>query len=116
MRKDGWYCVNIPIYFGKLWVKYSEDFEKDAKLIGVTLREGANEHLAITFKKDSKGPSEYVIMIGKHDASVIAHEALHAVNFILNDVHIELSITNDEPQCYLLGWVVSQVELAKKKT
>ncbi len=115
MRKDGWHCVNIPIYFGKLWIKQSEDFEKDAKLIGVTLKSGANDHLAITFKKESKGAGEYVIMIGKHDAAVIAHESLHVTNFILDDVHVELSITNDEPQCYLLGWVVSQVELAIKK-
>lgn len=40
---------------------------------------------------------------------IIAHEAKHLVNFIFNDVGVELNIFNDETEAYLLGWIVDEI-------
>ncbi len=40
---------------------------------------------------------------------VIAHESKHLVNEIFIDIQHELDRYNDEPECYLLGWVVDRV-------
>lgn len=39
----------------------------------------------------------------------IAHEALHATNFILKNRGVIEDFNNDEPQAYLLEWIVHQV-------
>lgn len=37
---------------------------------------------------------------------IIAHEAKHLVNNIFIHIQCELNLFNDEPECYLLGYVV----------
>ena len=45
---------------------------------------------------------------------IIAHEAKHLVNTIFVDVGVELDRYNDEPEAYLLGWIVNRIhELLK---
>ena len=40
---------------------------------------------------------------------VIAHEAKHVVNNIFINIGHELDRYNDEPEAYLLGWVVNRI-------
>lgn len=40
---------------------------------------------------------------------IIAHEAKHAVNDIFIDIHAKLDLHNDEPEAYLLGWLVQKI-------
>jgi len=40
---------------------------------------------------------------------IIAHEAKHLVNNIFIDISHELDPYNDEPECYLLGWIVNRI-------
>lgn len=42
------------------------------------------------------------------DSGTVAHEALHAVNFMLKARGVEVDTTNDEVQAYFLEWVVDK--------
>lgn len=44
---------------------------------------------------------------------VIAHEAKHLVNHVFTNIHCELDRYNDEPECYLLGWIVDEIHKNK---
>lgn len=48
-------------------------------------------------------------------SGVIAHEAKHLVNKIFIDICCELDRYNDEPECYLLGWVVDEIHAFKNE-
>jgi hypothetical protein len=47
--------------------------------------------------------------------AVIAHEAVHAANYILSDRGVLCDHDNDEPLAYLVEWVVSKVVDALKR-
>jgi hypothetical protein len=113
--KKGFAIVTIPIYHGKIYVKHSKDFLKDAHKIGVELQPNANDFLAIAFRKSYKGAGKYVMLLNKGATpDVVAHESLHIANFILFDRGIEGDFKNDEAQAYLLTWIVAQIEIIKK--
>jgi hypothetical protein len=40
---------------------------------------------------------------------IIAHEAKHLVNSIFLDIGYDLDRYNDEPEDYLLGWIVNRI-------
>jgi len=40
---------------------------------------------------------------------IIAHEAKHLVNNIFIYISHKLDEYNDEPECYLLGWIVDKI-------
>ncbi|CAL67404.1 hypothetical protein [Christiangramia forsetii] len=40
---------------------------------------------------------------------IIAHESKHLVNNIFIDICHNLDLYNDEPEAYLLGWIVNRV-------
>lgn len=40
---------------------------------------------------------------------VIAHESKHIVNFIFKEIDYLIDMDNDEVECYLLGWVVNEI-------
>lgn len=45
------------------------------------------------------------------DAGIIAHESLHAAHHIFLEIGAIPDMNNDEPLCYLLGWIAQQFEL-----
>ena len=45
----------------------------------------------------------------KFDAGCIAHESLHATSFIFMIAGIVPDVNNDEPQAYLLDFIVTEV-------
>lgn len=49
-----------------------------------------------------------IAFIDSFTPGVIAHEALHATHFIFKDRHIDCDLENDEPQAYLLEWIVNE--------
>ena len=97
----------IPMYFDYLVIVQDKDDKKIAKKYGL---EGTETFDGCFFTKHSKdGHTKYVIaFFGKASPSAIAHEAVHVVNQIFKDRYIKLDIDNDEPQAYLLGWVVEK--------
>jgi thiaminase len=40
---------------------------------------------------------------------VIAHESKHIVNLIFKEINYLIDMDNDEVECYLLGWVVNEI-------
>lgn len=45
---------------------------------------------------------------GKKGFSTLAHECVHAANWVLRDRGVQPDFDNDEPQCYLVGNLVRQ--------
>lgn len=107
----------VPLYHCNLWVLVSNNFVKDAKKLNINLSSNANEHDAITFKKLETEFSTFCVFIRKDRKKyidIISHESVHVVNLIFKEVGIELDIENDEPQAYLMGWVVDKIYKAIK--
>lgn len=98
----------IPIYHGTLYVIYTKDLKPIIKKHN--LREGSEKCDAFVFSVEGKkGGIRYYAVFEKNDVSVLAHEALHIVNFIFDDKHITPDVKNDEPQAYLIGWVFDKI-------
>jgi len=113
----------IPIYGGQLWVCVTNSFMKSVEFIENTtdVRLDDEKHdlrktAAITYKFYLPDGRFRILIVMKPRTTVsfIAHESLHAVNWIFDHAGIKYSISNDEPQCYLLGWVVDKIENTKK--
>lgn len=98
---------DIPMYFGKLVIVQDKDGKRIAKEYGI---DDVEKMAGCCFREEKKsGRTNYVMTIfGKTTPSIIAHEAVHVVNQIFMDRYIKLDLYNDEPQAYLLGWVVEQ--------
>ncbi len=52
--------------------------------------------------------SRFLIWSRKRDASVVAHESVHAVNWMLAERGYRFDPDNDEPQAYLVGALVRE--------
>lgn len=118
MKEFKVYKKDIPVYFGKLWVIFTDDIIEAGKKIGIAFKPSANDCLGLAVRRIESGAGEYAIFIKSHKRNspdVVAHEALHLVNYVFEDRGVELSTSNDEPQAYMLGWVVEQIEKAKRK-
>lgn len=104
--------VKIPLYYGELHVIIADDFTKHAKL-----DKSVNDYKAISTCVDDRY-SHWAIFINPlyiDDHSLIAHEALHIVGYVFSSIKCKMDLDNDEPQCYLLAWVVNQVYGAVNK-
>lgn len=113
------YKTDIPLYFGKLIIVFSKDFDKTVTKLKLDTKGHTNLNGFTSFvmaQPNKRGITRYYMILAHDiDNSIIAHEALHVTNWIMNDRLIRPDFVNDEPQCYLLGWVVAQVEKAKRK-
>lgn len=97
----------IPLYFGQLIIEQAKSLRKVEKKYGLQTTHGSK---ALTFRNhDKNGYSRYVLAFGKRcTPNHVAHEALHLVALLYEDRGVALDIENDEPQCYLLGWIVGE--------
>jgi hypothetical protein len=95
--------INIPLYFHKLRIIQTDDFEEVHKhyrlkgeidYSGVTI--DAGYEIVVAFKNDVT-------------PSLIAHEALHVCSIIFKNIKCNFDEDNDEPIAYLLGWIVEQI-------
>ena len=104
--------VNIPIYHGKLDICITDDRErmaKDYKDVG-----GFNDEVfAHTLYNESKGVFAVVLnplnSISKLSQGIIAHEAVHVVNFVFGSRGVIPDTDNDEPMAYFVEWVVDEI-------
>jgi len=70
--------------------------------------------VAVTFErfykgKKDKGIRQYIVVVVNTlhaDPSVLAHEAVHVVNYLFAHAGVEPDVDNDEPQAYMIGYVV----------
>lgn len=111
------YKLKIPIYNCELVYMVTNDFIESARQLKEELTLDSNENIGLTFKLNNDC-LKYVIMVKPRyadDWSIIAHEALHAVNYILSDRGIEATMANDEAQAYLLAYIINQIQKIKNK-
>lgn len=99
--------IKIPIYHGELTLIKSKDFKKTNKKykLNIPPRFGA-----VTFRNENVNGFEVVISFVDSNVSLIAHEAIHACNFIYENIGAKLDIQNDEHQAYITGWIVEEIE------
>ena len=102
-----------PLYGTKFTIviyNSDDDFQKKFKKIEISNFDGAvfyeKDELFIVFSAERKGyPTP----------GIIAHEAKHLVNNIFIEISHDLDRHNDEPEAYLLGWIVNRIhELLNK--
>ena len=99
--------IKIPIYFGKLTLIKSKNFKKtnEKYKLNIPSRFGA-----VTFRNEKADGFEVVISFVDSNVSLIAHEAIHACNFIYENIGAKLDIDNDEHQAYITGWIVDEID------
>jgi len=96
-----------PLYGTKFTIviyNSDDDFQKKFKKIEILNFDGAvfyeKDELFIVFSAEKKGyPTP----------GIIAHEAKHLVNNIFIEISHDLDRHNDEPEAYLLGWIVNRI-------
>jgi len=102
-----------PLYGTKFTIviyNSDDEFQKKFKKIEISNFDGAvfyeKDELFIVFSAEQKGyPTP----------GIIAHEAKHLANNIFIDIGHTLDCYNDEPEAYLLGWIVNRIhELLNK--
>lgn len=112
--------IKIPIYFGDFIIIYDKDGwdevnKKYQKKLGwdTPITYG---YPACVFEDTFYSYTKYVAaFITKPTASIIAHEAVHLVNKIFKHRGVDLDLVNDEPQAYLTGWFVNEIDKFFKK-
>lgn len=105
------YKKKIPLYFETLKIVVSKDFEKSLKALKVPHQFDVNNYDSFIFPhKDCI----YLFINSKATAGVIAHEAVHIVNYVFKRANISLDFDNDEPQAYLMGWIVDTIHKCLK--
>ncbi len=110
--------LDIPIYRGKLVYIISNDVER----LKINIPKFSdNEIYAHTYFREYCGKQGFYIILNFSSKyrnilhGTIAHECLHATNFILRDRGLELSVEGDEAQAYLLDYIVDKLyEFVKK--
>ena len=92
-------------FFIHVTIKYPEKYKKKYDLqFGP---EDLKNYAALFYTL--KNPTDYCITILEPiSIGAITHECLHLTNQVLKD-RGALKSDNDEPQCYLLQWVVNKV-------
>jgi hypothetical protein len=98
--------IPIPIYFGKLTIIIVSDWIELDMIHKIKVDE--NLYDAVVF--EIKDNDEYLVAIKKVEWSIIAHEVVHLVNAIFLKCGVELDRHNDEPQAYLTGWIINEID------
>lgn len=98
--------IPIPIYFGKLTIIIVSDWMELDMIHKIKVDE--NLYDAVVF--EIKNNDEYLVAIKKVEWSIIAHEVVHIVNAIFLKCGVELDRRNDEPQAYLTGWIINEID------
>lgn len=57
---------------------------------------------------DGRDGSRFLVWTKKRDASIIAHECVHAANWMLAERGYKFDPHNDEPMAYLVGALVRE--------
>ena len=107
---------NIDIYSRKLWVATSWEDVKDKFASHGDYKFKKSENAYATTYPDivRKATGKYGVLIVFYDCDKlggskivehIAHESLHSVNAIFNELGVEYSLIHDEHAAYMVGWI-----------
>lgn len=104
--------INLTVYPGNLTLVISNCPKKINKLLNVTWGE------TITIARTADIDPWVTIILNPEEKitpGVIAHEALHAMNFYFNRMDIKYDVNNDEHAAYFLGWLIDRILNLYKK-
>lgn len=114
--------LEIPIYSRRLHIIISGDFTKDYPEINKKYhQEFTEEDNVLGMSQGRCGHSLIIINVGRHRANfpknkieieiadTIGHECVHTCNRLFSAIGARLDQDNDEPQAYLVGWLIKQV-------
>lgn len=107
---------DIEVYGRKLWVATNwEDVKGKFTSYGDYRFEKSEDAYATTYPQIMrKATGKYGVLVVFYDCSKlcgskivehIAHESLHAVNAIFDELGVEYGLTHDEHAAYMVGWV-----------
>lgn len=100
MRKK---TIKIPLYQGEVTLIKTDDLKEVEKKYKTQSLHGYDACVL------RDGHSQYIIAFTNNiRVGIIAHEALHLIGYIYEDIGAILDVKNDEPQCYLLEWIVDE--------
>ena len=99
--------IKIPIYFGDLILYQVADLEELRSKHELTK---VSSYGAIMWDEvtDSGYLKYHIAFLEDVDHDIIAHESLHLVSRIFRHRGMTMDVYNDESQCYLLGWIITQ--------
>lgn len=115
--------ITIPLYYSTLIIGLDKN-----QIDAVTKLNNQNPGLslnptphacAVTYNaiwSPIKGQEKHMVFVcfgeDSMDMGTIAHETVHAVNCVFNNIGLKLDGENDEAQAYLTGWIAEQIGLA----
>ena len=116
--------INVDIYKTEILLFGSyEELERYCKKYGVMMEERSHYGLAASIENseglagvlvDKEGRADYFIAIREKCIGNLAHECLHAAFFILENVGVEISFTNQEAVTYLFQYIFEEALLKLK--
>jgi hypothetical protein len=113
--------VKVPIYQNALHIVITNNYMEDlAQINKKYFNEFTKEHDVLGQNQQRGGSTLIIINAGKHKKifkkdweieliATIAHEAFHATNTMMNSFGARPDAMNDEPQAYLLDWIVKEI-------
>lgn len=105
MRKK---VIPIPIYQSELVIIQDKNWKRVKKKYNLNVSKRFGAFVFRHMKKS--GRMQYIVCLDMNPSnSLIAHESVHLVNHLFEDWGIKLDLDNDEPQAYLTGWFVEQI-------
>ena len=103
--------VDIPIYEGKLVIVLTNSIIKIQKYLPDFKRSDIYAH---AWYDNYKGKAGYYMIFnfdnkgGKITHGTISHEAMHLTHYIADIRGFKPDFNNDEPLCYIIGWITDQ--------
>lgn len=107
------YQHRIPIYGVQLHVLRANDFAPAWDILFADLPVAGDPRAYGCHWFDAATNTAYVGLQTGANAATIAHEALHLTHAILHNIGHKADYRNDEPACYLLGYLVLQLTPGK---
>lgn len=105
-------AIEIPLYGGYLVIVLSNSRKKVKKFLPSFDR---SEVYAHAWADNYNGQQGYYVILNfdsefsRLDPGAIAHEATHISSYLFDIRGMKPDFNNDEPQCYLIQWVVNEV-------
>jgi len=98
----------VPFYSIELWLGYKTKLSTIKRVLKAD---------SVDDWSDSDGRTDYfeddlstlAVSFKSKDAGTIAHEAIHIKNIIYRRIGATLDLKNDEPEAYLVGWLVDTI-------
>lgn len=113
--------VRIPVYGSSLWIVICPSIPKAIDVVEdqistkVAPTEPNSVRAYVYAGQKENGARRFILFLNPSSKpGEVAHECKHLVNFIFSWHGVNLSLTNDESECYYLEWLVDQAHNAIK--